>query len=189
MKLKLIALAVLGSSFAVGHAAIAYNNFGAGDTFNAGGNWSVYMDQGLILPFTSAATGQLSSITVALFNNANYTATLETVNAGLPGTVLQTWNFAGTNGAQTLSAVGVTNLVNGTSYQVHIEPATSNDSGAWYYNGIGATGTFYFSDATNTWHTGNGALNALRVETVPEPATMAIIGLGLAALKLRRRRS
>ncbi len=186
---RTFAVALIGCSFAFANADIAYNNFGTGDTFLSNA-WSVNSSQGLCMPFTSATTGQVSSITVALFSNANYTASLELMdNGNLPGTVLESWTFAGTGSAQTLSGLGTSNLVAGTSYWLEIEPATPSDSGAWYENDQGATGSFLFSNG-GTWSPYNNTLSVFRVETnpVPEPMSMAVIGIGLAALKLRRRR-
>jgi hypothetical protein len=187
--LRLFSGAVLIAFAAAAHASIAYNNFGAGDSFNTGGNWSDNQNQFLAMPFTSATTGQVSLVTVALFTGANYTAHLELADNGLmPGTILESWTFAGTGAAQSLAGNGTASLVNGANYWLEIDPAGPTDNGAWYTNSIGATGTFIYTNAGN-WNNFNGTLSVFRVETnaVPEPVSMLVLGIGALGVGLRRR--
>jgi len=184
------AVALVGASVAA-NAQVAYNNFGSGDSFDPVGNWSVDSNQSLMMPFISATTGNVSLVTVALFINANYTASLELDNNGSnPGTVLESWTFSGTGAAQALTGDGSASLVAGDNYWLEIDPATANDQGAWNRNSIGATGTFLFSSG-GIWYPDTDTLSVFRVETVaaPEPFTLSALGVGLLALARRRRRA
>ena len=187
--IRLSTAGLLALAAVAANADIAFNNFGVGDTFSASA-WNDNQAQSLAMPFTSATTGAVSSITVALGLGANYTAHLELDDNGLnPGTIIESWNFAGTGAAQTLTGTGSVNITNGTNYWLEIDPQTVNDNGSWFENSVGQNGTFLYTNG-GTWFSFTSTESVFRVQTTaaPEPVSLAGLALGAGFLALRRRR-
>ncbi|MCX7800423.1 MAG: PEP-CTERM sorting domain-containing protein [Fimbriimonadales bacterium] len=107
---------------------------------------------------------------------------------------LASWiNVAGA-GLNSLSFVVTVNVTAGSKYWVLV--ASNSGSGQWLFNNNGILGTNAMAFGNNTFWLGDdenlgGGLKVLG-ETgvpVPEPATLALAGLGLAAALRRRKRA
>jgi len=197
--LRIPALALAASLAALASAQnIAYNNFGPGDSYDdtgdsqigSGGIFSWAME------FTSATSGPLDSIAFAFSSWNSYKIALcQDTGGNGPGTQLQSWVSSGNdNGLSYVYGNGSTSLVAGQSYWVTVEPPS--DGGAYPY------GKWFWSNDTydpvdysgmyvppHEWYPVDGARSsAFRVETVPEPASLAGLAFAAGALLIRRRR-
>lgn len=195
------ALLALGS-IAPATAATVFGNLGSAGTDTVG-NFNSDTGPGvnlLVAQGFSAASPNLSidSVSMWLFGDpANATLGIYADNAGVPAaSPLYTSNqlLVGAKDLYTFSFTGA-DLTNGTNYW--ISPVSSNVS--WYLasgaptqqNGSGYTftsakenaGSGWVNSSTNTW--------SISVSAVPEPSSLAIAGVGIAAAGLaavRRRR-
>lgn len=129
--------------------------------------------------FTNTGTGAVSvnaSLDYFLSGNSfNFTGNL---NKGISIQMLE--NGVATNDI----TVGITNIAGPTTQPSSVIGTGTN---GWYRD---ADSNGLFSDADRRTFTGTWSSEALRIDAtaVPEPGTMAAIGLGVAAL-IRRRRS
>lgn len=174
-------------------SVIAYDNFGAGDSYDAGNQWSVEDGyQAIAVPFVSAATGDLQSYTVAVYGNKAFTLQLFQDNGGVPGTVLETLvtpkpassNYLSSE-IMTVASVGQPHLVTGNTYWVGLLPAT-NSAGGWMWNSEGELGMAAKRFApTEPWisylYNPLYPQSALRVE-VPEPAAVGVFAVSILGL-------
>ncbi|MBX3117621.1 MAG: PEP-CTERM sorting domain-containing protein [Fimbriimonadaceae bacterium] len=187
------------------HAAIAFNNFGAGDSFNTGSGGTIggsssqvgYIIQGN--GFNSLATGQISTITLGYGHVTGTNSTTFRLFGGTAGSVgsfITSWTVTNSPAFGSGGLVVINNtdalatLNSGTDYWL-IAEAASDAWQAWNNNNIGDVGPHAVSnDGGATYGIGNGSRNVFRVEVepVPEPASMAVLGIGALAL-IRRRRS
>lgn len=202
------------TTFVVAAAAANAQSF-AYDSINGNYNWQsnwgmkVYnptpaeswLDQSLAFQFTSNTTGQLSLVEVAARYEGSGSGagslSIYSDNSGQVGSLLATKSFVPTASSAT-GASAISNAVDFTSsnialqangkYWVEITPAANT------------TADILFNDVTNTalssLKRGGDFLSAeawrpaagVRVQAVPEPASIAAMSLGLIAL-LRRRRT
>jgi len=149
-------------------------------------------------PFTSAAEGRVVDIWAPL-GQISGTPQLDVYLLGdagnSPGTVLGSWTAtfpSGTDNLVHISVVGGPTLSLGTDYWFAVGPGSNtNVFGLWNLTDPG--------DWTDRWYAGDpggpwtevppmNELCAFRVDVVPEPATLALVGCGLGSLMLRRRR-
>lgn len=155
--------------------------------------------------FVSGASGSVSDVILPLNYasgdpNATIDVQLVADNANMPGTVLESWTVgtSGTFGSwsapETLTGDGSASLAAGTSYWLVLSPTNVGNSDLWAvlnYNEAGATGLDLYNQGSG-WASNPGAtLGAFEVDVAPtpEPATMTLLGLGIAGLIARRRRA
>ncbi|HJQ63020.1 MAG TPA: choice-of-anchor R domain-containing protein, partial [Burkholderiales bacterium] len=151
--------------------------------------------------FVAGASGGITDIDIALVNidaADDLTLTLRSDSAGTPGAIIDTWIIddaliPSTAGIVHVDADGLTNLVAGTTYWL-IASAPSTSHYGWNLNDQDITGQHCVSvpstDCDDLIET--ETLGAFRIEVdgavVPEPATLALLGLGFAGLGFSRRK-
>ena len=179
---------------AASHAFVIFDNteFNTGTTFRSAGD-----APGLVVTNTNATDVQLTRVA---FEGRNFVAqNFKFFLADSNGNVLDAVIVAyGTIASDALIGADVNwNLVAGSTYTI----AAMSESGQAAYNfltpgsptsqnGLTAGNNTNWSGFVNPTLTSTGAAEmAWQLESVPEPATMTMLGLGVAALVARRRRS
>ena len=188
----------------------AYNNFGAGDTYDALTGYSI--DGGAFAPFTprisgsrftSAATGQLAVIRIALHHVFHSPPGVNLVDirlheadgAGELGPIIASFTRSGLPDFGTLDAPETivnsdpaVTLTAGSRYWIMVAPGDSTTQAVWNWNTTGVADRF--ATSTNfglTYSYSESRVGAMRIELIPEPATLTVLGIGVAAVALRRR--
>jgi hypothetical protein len=188
----------------VANADVIMNTFGTVTFpgFDAGSAWTVASFQSMAKQFTpSFGTYTLDEIDVALSFNNNTSAinvNLCSDSGGSPGSVLETFSVFNTGSLSlgsryVLSSVSHPTMTMGGTYYVTMTPGDANTSGGWNFTNDGHQGDMQFSTNGGTsWSTFNNTDGAVTVQgklqSVPEPASLAVLGLGAIAL-IRRKRS
>jgi len=183
----------LGSAPSSTYAAAGLAGFW--NTANMTGNMVATMS---LADLSGAATAASLNVSVMLGNWTNtgsWTGDDLLLMEDAGGSIGQPVNFVGLlNGNYDVLAYGMSASGNVNS-SFYIGSATQNTSGAWSGSHVlgGSYGLFSGISVTNgTLQMGwVGNFNGLQLiySPVPEPATMAAMGLGLAAIAARRRRS
>lgn len=208
--------ATAGAFVASAHAQIAYDTMDAYRTFGIGtaGFGTSTDDIGWVAnSFTSALNGTMTTIDIAINNYSGTTSksfnislyTFDTGTSGM-GTLLDTWtgmsdpnSFNGTTVTNSHPYVSIDteasniHLTAGTSYYLKVwsDWFSSSNSGTivWNAGTSGAPNTYRINHSSGSTYGPSSAVpGALRITTVPEPASMAGLAVGALAL-LRRRRS
>ena len=180
------------------HSVVLYSSFGPGDTFQPLWGWTAcgsLTSLGAIVTgfqFVSAASGDVGRIDVALSHSTgSYGFSLDLYDdaSNLPNNLLGTWTGTavielGTwPGFASINVPAGTPLAAGGTYWLIARADPTSDL-AWNPNSIGLTGIL----KQNANYFPNSDVGAFRLETVPEPASVALLGIGLGALLARRRK-
>ncbi len=203
MKLTLIGLGLAAASLS--SAQVFVNTFGSGDTYNTGIGATISGSSSAVgsefvqgFQFTSANTGSIGQMVIAMGHVA--------------GTPQVTMRLYADNSNTLGSQVGsdYTTTVNSGSFGVGTEVITRDVSGAGWTVTAGQNYWLMAQSANDAWLAWNwstdggtytrasinngGAPNyfndtglAVRLEAVPEPASMIALGAGLLAVARRRR--
>jgi hypothetical protein len=172
-------------------AVVIYDTLGPGDTYQ-NSHWDVNYEQSIATPFHVSSAGVLSLVKIALsFAPTDYTIAVREGGATVPGATLYSWTFLSDQtgpGVYSLSPSGNVSMPVGDYYIVAESPASWG--GGWLMNNTGFTGPFSYKLDDN-WNSFNGATGAMLIDVnaVPEPATVAALGLGTLTLLRRRRKA
>ena len=128
---------------------------------------------------------------------ATYNVALTSDVAGVPGTVMDSWtvteNSPGANsGDYTVNfKPNQVDVLNVGTYFITVKAQNPGGLGGWNFNNSGFTGTFAVGQTGVGWVLVNQnnflttPVMAVRTSPVPEPCTMAVLGLGIVGLLFR----
>jgi MYXO-CTERM domain-containing protein len=185
------------------HALVAYNNFGAGDSFSTGSSLLISSNYWDGFRFTSQSSGMLDKVTIPV--SAMLGSTFVSVNlchdsGGALGMGMIGWAYGTSGLVGTPYAPQVLNnsspsisLVAGQSYWLVVQTLDGDKAAFWNFNNTGASGAMASGGMGSPWtYEADYLQGAFRVETVgssvPGPAAFAPFALGLVGLLRRKRR-
>ncbi len=204
---KWAATAVLaaGLTSAARSQVVAFSNFGQNDTFSTIG-WVTRganteggrLDQGS--QFMSAVSGEVSSIKVAVtyYSGQNeFTFSLYTDNGNSIGNFLKSWTVGGPGDGEVMGVIDLIDppgspagpqITQGQKYWL-VGKVASNTAGQWNWNPINdANWRGQGVETDFTYMTAQRGVMKVFVAAVPEPATLAALGIGIAAVLRKRKR-
>lgn len=187
-------------------AIVAYSNFGSDYGYEISGGWTVsgptsgFPTQVVAFQFTAEATGSLSSVVIPFGHvagtNIGRVTLYEDSGSNTIGDPLLQWTrtLNELGGPDLLTLTNSENtplLVTGTKYWLGTHYVADDTWDAWnmttvpdeQYSGLSYNGG-------DTYEYGMRLpASAFEINVVPEPATMAALGLGLWTVVLRRKRT
>ncbi len=196
--MKAIACGILATSLTVSaFADVAYSSFGPSNSFIPGDGWTIggNNNQRIAMQFTSAVSGVLASVEYASFGvvAGDLNILLYEDNAGTIGNLKIGWGESTVPGPDAITTLvnpfPSVSLTAGAKYWLELRGVTSGVWAAWNLNNQGLTSNAFFATDSNSGSYTTLDTATFRVNTVPEPASMAALGLGALALVRRRRKS
>lgn len=208
-----VCIVCLGISTAAS-AGIVFSNFGPGLTYDTstgnvvgdGFDGNYYSEGESFTPGANALFGSLSIALSEVYPGSQgvpMTISLAADNGNAPGVVLESWSTApgslgllgNYNAPLVLNSSLNLMLLAGTEYWVTASLAGpgAGDAVAWNWNSTGDANAQAINDGSG-WYSPSGLTpGAFQIDsvesTVPEPPTLALIGLAIAGLAIRSRRN
>jgi hypothetical protein len=196
---KSTAFAVLLCGVGMAQADTIVNTFGpTGVGYFPSVGWNINSGSSLGKTFTISNTFNLTQIDVALRlagESDQVLLSLRSDVGGQPGSALETFTLTNSFGGGTAGVFTANSILNpemsAGTYHVTIE-TIGDAAGKWNLNNGAGTGPMVVStDGGSSWTTftdTNGAIRVFGTQPVPEPATMAVLGLGTLAIIRRRKK-
>lgn len=186
-----------------GAVTIVYDNFGPGDSYSTNLLWALGQQPGLGdidrgFAFTPSKNGYLYSVEVAIsltiFASPNVLDLWVMDDAGgEPGNILESFNLVDAMGPAgflnppvAAMASGNTFLSASEQYWLIASLPDPTTSAGWNFNTTGDIAPLATRFDLGAWTVNNQGSGAFRI-TVPEPAVIALFGLGMIALGLTKR--
>jgi hypothetical protein len=209
MRIKMFALAALATLAGAAQAQVAYNSFLPGYGWDQSVGYGINglgappkFIQSFAVGFEAGASGPVDQISVAVGflgvgvgRDIRLELYADDGTQQAMGAMLGSWDFVntGTNNFGQLFQIdntGTASVTQGEWYWMHMIAIDLDGFHTWMYGDINILApalishdggvTFQYSSVNNA--------PALEVTVVPEPATIAVIGVGVLALLARRRR-
>jgi PEP-CTERM motif len=186
----LCAAAITVSGSVASAATTLFTDLGPGQSYGLGGQ-RVTEESAPAFSFVAMGSGSVAEIDIALVgqNGTSSLISLWTDSGGALGAELGSWTVSdlpnGSGGLATVTGISGIELTAGDTYFLQAGP--TNAQLGWETNNQGVTGILWTRGIENSGAT-IGAFDILGSSAVPEPATWAMLFLGVAMVGLAARR-
>jgi hypothetical protein len=189
----LLGIGIIVFTSGAASAGVLYSNITSGFPADSGSDTSA-LNTYFGTTFTTTAGGNLGSIELGVTGTTSpVTLGLYTDSAGEPGTLLESWSAAIPTGSSfppltTLTSVYNPLLSASTSYWLVFTQSSAFQVN-WYVNDESVAGGYWSGASLTTLSEGYPTgPPGIQLNTIPEPATAMLLGLGFGALLLMKRR-